>query len=468
MRAQAGVQAEQAVWRAGLLSRRCLLRVGGMGLLGLTLPRLLQARERSPRLPQRIKSVVFLFQFGGPTHLDTFDLKPQAPEQVRGQHRPIATSVPGVSVCEHLPRLAKVMHLVTQVRTLHHRMKNHNPAAYTALTGHEPPVDDIRLRDTLELYPAYGSVVDHLAPNTNAVPTFVAYPYVIRDGAITPGQHASFLGKQHDPFLFTEDPNAPDFRLPELTLPQGMSLARLEDRRRLQQLIARQTRLLDQAAEAAGMDAYYRRALEMLNSRRLREAFDLGAEPEKLRRQYTRTTYGQCCLLARRLVEAGVKFVTVYFSRGIGGQSTTRGGWDTHGFNNTRMYPIIQKYHLPLTDRVLSTFLEDLHSRGLLDETLVVWMGEFGRTPRLNKNVSRDHWPYCYTALLAGGGLKAGYVHGASDRHGAFPDRDPVHVGDLAATLFYLLGIDPATEVYDVAQRPLAIAEGRPVLPLLG
>jgi hypothetical protein len=205
----------------------------------------------------------------------------------------------------------------------------------------------------------------------------------------------------------------------------------------------------------------------MLGSQRVRQAFDLSAEPESIRDRYGRTSYGQSCLLARRLVESGVRFVNVYFSESIGGQSTKGGGWDTHGFNNTRMFPIIHKYHLPLTDQTLPTFLNDLDDRGLLDTTLVVWMGEFGRTPRINNNASRDHWPQCYTALLAGGGVKRGYVHGASDRNGAFPARDLVRPDDLAATMFSLLGIDPETEVFDAANRPLAIAAGRPVNGIL-
>ena len=205
----------------------------------------------------------------------------------------------------------------------------------------------------------------------------------------------------------------------------------------------------------------------MLHSARLREAFDLSAEPARLRDAYGRHTYGQSSLLARRLVEAGTKFITVYFSGSIGGQSTTEGGWDTHGFNNTRMYPIIEKYHLPLTDETLPTFLEDLDSRGLLDTTLVVWMGEFGRTPKINQNVSRDHWPDCYTVLLAGGGVKRGFVYGASDKHGAYPAENPVRPDDLAATMFYLLGIDPATEVRGVGNRPLLIANGKPITGIL-
>jgi len=448
-------------------SRRHLLGVGGLGLLGLTMPRLLQAEATTKGPPSRAKSIVFLYQFGGPSHLETFDMKPGAPEGIRGLHKPMSSSVPGIQVAERLPRMAKVMDKVTLGGSMHHTMKNHNSASYYALTGHAPPVDDIRLKDSLELFPAYGSVVGRLAPLGGEMPTSIAYPYVIRDGSVTPGQHASFLGKVHDPFLFTQDPNSADFSLPELSLPSNLTYARLEQRREIQKLIDAQSGLLEYSGTAKGLDAYYEKALSMLHSTRLRDAFNLSAKPAKVRDQYGRHTYGQSCLLARRLVEAGTKFVTVYFSDSIGGQSTSNGGWDTHGFNNTRMFPIIEKRHLPITDETLPTFLEDLDQRGLLDTTLVVWMGEFGRTPKINANISRDHWPQCYTVLLAGGGVKRGFVYGASDKHGAYPAENPVRPDDLAATMFYLLGIDPHTEVRGVGNRPLLISDGKPVMGVI-
>src|SRR5436190_2467096 len=306
-------------------------------------------------------------------------------------------------------------------------------------------------------------MVDKLAPVLEYMPTVVAYPHVISDGSITPGQHASFLGKRHDPLLVLQDPNSANFNLPELTLPASLTVERLEQRRELQKLIDAQSRMLDYSTAAQGLDAYYEKALAMLNSPKLRKAFDLSAEPDTMREAYGRTTYGQSCLLARRLVEAGVKFVTVYFSNNIGGQSTESGGWDTHGFNNTRMYPIIEKYHLPITNQTLPTFLEDMDSRGLLKDTLVVWMGEFGRTPKINANASRDHWPQCYTAMLAGGGVKRGFIYGASDKNGAYPAENPVRPDDLAATIYQALGIDPHSILRGVGNRPVLAAEGNPV-----
>jgi hypothetical protein len=428
-----------------------------------------QAALATPKNPitPRAKSVIFLYQFGGPSHLDMFDMKPDAPDGIRGPYKPMSSNADGIQVCERLPRVAKVMDKVTLIRSMTHTMKNHNSASYYALTGHEPPSDDIRLKDTPELFPSYGAVVDKLLPGDGEVPTSVAYPYHIRDGSVTPGQRASFLGKVHDPFFFTRDPAAADFALPELSLPADLSVGRLEARRGLQQIIDRQSRMLDHSAAARGLDDYYGRALSMLNSTKLRDAFDLSSEPDALRDQYGRHTYGQSCLLARRLVEAGSKFVTVYFSDTIGGQSTTAGGWDTHGFKNTRMFPIIEQRHLPITEQTLPTLLCDLDSRGMLDETLVVWMGEFGRTPKINSQTSRDHWPQCYTTLLAGGGVKRGYVHGASDKNGAYPARDPVRPDDLAATMFHLLGIDPSTEVRDLGDRPIPISYGKPVTDVM-
>ena len=447
-------------------TRRQLLQVGGAGLFGLSLPGLLAASERSSARKAKARAVIFLHQFGGPSQTDTFDMKPNAPDNIRGEFKPIATRVPGLQVCERLTRFAHVMDKVCVVRSMRHEMKNHNSAAYYSLTGHAPPLDDIRLRDTRDLFPAYGSVVERLAPARPGVPTFVAFPHVLRDGSVTPGQHASFLGKACDPLLVTQDPNDADFRLPELSLPAGVSLERLENRREIQRLIDGQAELLDYSAKARGIDTTYTKALSMLTSPRVRQAFDLSSEPEAVRERYGRTTYGQSCLLARRLVEAGARFVNVYFAASIGGQGST-GGWDTHGFNNKPMYPVLKSHLIPTTEQTVPTLLEDLDSRGLLDDTLVLWMGEFGRSPKINKEAGRDHWPQCYTALLAGGGVKRGFVYGSSDKTGAYPASDPVRPDDLAATVFALLGIDPKAEVQDALNRPLPISSGNPVMGVM-
>jgi hypothetical protein len=444
----------------GYVSRRQLLRAGGLGLFGLALPQALRAASggRKPRA----KSVILLHQYGGPSQYETFDMKPDAPDGVRGDFQPIPSKLPGVPVCERLPRVAGIMDKVCLIRSMQHTMKNHNSAGYYSLTGRAPPLDDQRLRDSVELFPAYGSVVDKFAPARGGMPTFVAYPHRISDGSVTPGQHASFLGKSHDPLFFTQDPNGPGFGLPELQLPGNLSPDRLEHRRAVLKLIDQQTELLDTSATARGLDETYQKAIGLLTSPQVKTAFDLSAEPAKLRDAYGRTTYGQGCLLARRLVEAGVRFVTVYFAASIGGGGPP-GGWDTHGFNKVPMNPVLKDYLLPITDQTLPTLLNDLEDRGLLDSTLVLWMGEFGRTPRINKDAGRDHYPQCYTVLLAGGGVKRGYVHGGSDKIGAYPTGDVVRPDDLAATMYELLGIDPATEMRDALNRPLPIAAGSPV-----
>jgi Protein of unknown function (DUF1501) len=445
------------------LSRRALLRVGTVGIIGMGARGVFGSVRQASSIRTRANAVIFLHQFGGPSHLDTLDMKPDEPTGIRGELQPIATKVPGIRVCELLPRLAAVADKFALVHSMHHSMKSHNPATYYSLTGHVPPIDDIRLRDSLDLFPAYGSVVDKLSLSRADMPSFVAYPHVLRDGSITPGQHASFLGKAHDPFFLAKDPNASDFKLPELSLPANLSLDRLENRRQVLALIDRQSELLEFSATARGIDASYERAITMLTSTRVKKAFDLSAEPPEVREKYGRTTYGQGCLLARRLVEAGAKFVNVYFSDSIGGQDITRGGWDTHGFNNKPMYPVLKKYLIPITDQVLPTLLEDLDARGLLESTLIVWMGEFGRSPRINNMAGRDHWPQCYTALVAGGGTRRGFVYGSSDKTGAYPGSNPVRPDDLAATMFDALGIDPHTEVHDALNRPFPIASGQPI-----
>jgi Protein of unknown function (DUF1501) len=447
-------------------SRRRLLQAGSAGITGLSLPTLLRAAASS-NLSARAKHIILLHQFGGPSHHDTFDMKPDAPSGIRGEFKPIATDQPGLFVTEHLPRFSTVIDRFAQVRSVNHRIKNHNSATYYSLTGHVPPLDDIRLRDTQDLYPAYGSTVAKLKPADDpAIPTFVSYPHVLRDGSVTPGQGASFLGKAYDPFFIGQDPNRTDFRLPELSLPSSMSLDRLDDRRALQQLIDRQTDLSSWSETARGIDAFYSRALTMLSAPKVKRAFNLSEEPARLRDAYGRTTYGQSCLLARRLVEAGVRFVSVYFAPFIGGGN---GGWDTHGNNFTQL----KNRLLPITDQSVPTLIEDLQARGLLDETLVVWMGEFGRSPKIQSTAKfgpdgRDHWPFCYTVLFAGGGIIPGAVHGSSDRIGAYPATEPVSPDDIAATMFWALGIDPATEVVDTLGRPLPIAAGKPITRLFG
>lgn len=449
-----------------LSNRRTLLRIGGLGLAGICLPASLRAETRgtgslaNPKLRSRAKNVIFLHQHGGPSHIDTFDMKPEAPAGIRGEFSPIASSLTGVPVCEHLPRWAEMLHLWGQVRSVHHKMKNHNSAGYYCLTGKAPPTDDQRLRDSLELYPAYGSVVSKfLGPVEKGIPPFVAFPHIVRDGSITPGQHASYLGKRFDPFFFGSDPNSSSFALPELELPASVDLARLGRRRELMNIVDAQLGLKHQSSIASGMDQFQQQALSILSAPGLKQALDLSQEPERLRDAYGRTTYGQSCLLARRLIEAGTRFVTVYFSSSIGGKGSE--GWDTHQDNFTDL----KNRLLPVTDQTVPTLIADLRSRGLLEETLVIWMGEFGRGPKIGDRdgKGRNHWPECYTIMMTGGGVRGGAIYGSSDNQGAFPATDPVRPEDIAATLYWSLGIDPKSEVIDTQSRPLPISLGAPL-----
>ncbi|HEV3384931.1 MAG TPA: DUF1501 domain-containing protein [Gemmata sp.] len=445
--------------------RRAALRIGGASLLGLTFPQMLAAAN-SPKakLKATAKSVIFLHQWGGPGQHETFDPKPEAPDNVRGWYGATKTKLPGIIFGERIPKLAAMADKLTVIRCLQHTMKNHNSAGYYSLTGVAPPTDDQRLRDSIELFPAYGSIVDKLAPARAGIATFVSFPHVIADGSITPGQHASFLGKAHNPLFVNQDPNKPDFTLPELTLPENLSVQRLENRRDILKLIDDQSDLLETSLIAQGLDESYQKAVAMLTSPRFKQAFDLSREDKKTRERYGRTTYGQSCLLARRAVEAGAKFVNVYFSRAIGGKGQ---GWDYHGFNKESVTGRLDEL-LPMTDQTLPALLTDLEERGLFDDVMVVWVGEFGRTPRINTtNGGRDHWPQCYCAVVAGGGAKKGYVHGSSDKLGSYPTTTVARPEDLAATMFEALGINAETEIADKLNRPLPIARGKAISEVL-
>jgi hypothetical protein len=438
------------------VSRRQMLQVGALGTLGLSLPAALRAEARSG-LKARAKSVIFLHQFGGPAHQDTFDMKPDAPQGVRGEFKPIASSLPGLSVCELLPRLSRVMHNFTVVRSVHHTIGAHNSATYYSLTGHTPQVDIVSATASASDFPAYGSVVSKLGPSTKRVPTFVALPWMIADGVFrTPGQFAGYLGKEHDPLFITKDPNSRNFSVEDLMLPIEVPLARVSSRRALRSGLAAHSELNQSIAAVRGLDAYQQKALSLLTSSETQRAFDIDAEDPRLRDRYGRTSYGQSVLMARRLVEAGVRFVTVFYSPGIN-------GWDTHSDN----FKDLRDKLLPDTDRTVPTLIEDLDSRGLLDETLVVWTGEMGRSPKINKSAGREHWPQCYTILMAGGGMKRGFIYGASDSTAAYPKDHPCTPDDISATMFYCMGIDPATELRNHLDQPVPVSRGMPIMPLL-
>jgi hypothetical protein len=451
------------------LTRREVLRAGAVGLGGLTLPALLQRQEvaLASALPtsvrRRARSAILLFLSGGPSHLDMFDLKPAAPAEIRGTFRPVATSVPGMQISEHLPRLARLARRYAIVRSVSHGNSNHPAAAYWMMVGspiQRPAPQGISM--SREDRPHPGSVLGMLRPARRGLPTFVMVPEAISPvGPERPGQHAGFLGAAFDPYRVNSDPNRSDFSPGVLGPTPLVSARRLDNRRQLLAEVSRQARHLEEAAAARTLDPYYTRAFDLISSAAAQRAFDIVAEPPASRDRYGRHIFGQSCLLARRLVEAGVRLVHVNWVRhdnGAGGQ-----GYDSHrdhlNWARTEL--------LPPTDAALSALIEDLHERGLLEETLVILMGEFGRTPRFNNIGGRDHWPHCFSVVMAGGGIRGGQVHGASDRIGACPASCPVSPQDLTATLFHCLGIDPHATIYDLQHRPYALVEGAAVSALL-
>jgi hypothetical protein len=445
---------DAATTRSLILGRRGFLGAGVLGALGALFDRLARAEPRvvAGGSPARIRSCILIFYYGRPSHLDTWDMKPGAPSEVRGPFRPIATSVPGLWVSEHLPRSARVMDRVAILRGLHHPMTNHNAAAFTALSGRNPAKGDLELlANDRNDPPCLGSLLSHELPEQRGLPTFVALPHVMHNVVRLPGQGAGFLGSAHDPFQVASDPSGPDFRLDELELPSGVSVDRLARR---EGLLSR----VEAGLTADQHDPARAKAVRLLHSDAVRRAFRLDREDPRTRDRYGRSKHGQSLLLARRLVEADVRFITVY-DHEVNGDLAN---WDSH----SNIFPRLKTDLLPPADQGFAALVEDLSSRGLLDSTLVIGLGEFGRTPKVNAQAGRDHWPYCYSAVLCGGGVRGGTVHGASDKLGAYPDRDGVTPGDLAATVLWRFGLDPATEIRDLADRPYRSAEGQPLKSL--
>lgn len=421
------------------LGRREFLASAAAGL-GIGAARSAAAADR------RIRSCILVFFYGGPSHLDTFDPKPNAPAEIRGEYRTIPTAVPGVRVGEHLPRTAAVMNRLALVRSLHHPMRNHNSAAAEALTGRTPAGGDQELlTDDPRGLPTLGSAVGYALGARAHVLPYVALPYTLYNVVQLPGQTPGLLGGAHDRFQVEADPSNPNFHVEALAA--GGDITGRSDL--LHRLDATH---LPGAAERAGTTRD--RALRLIGEAGVRPLFDLAAEPPKVRDRYGRHRLGQSLLLARRLVEGGVNFVSVYDGQRNGQEAN----WDSHEKLFSR-----HKQLIPPADQGLSALVEDLETRGLLDSTLVVAMGEFGRTPKVNGSAGRDHWPDCYTAVLAGGGVVGGTVYGASDKIGAYPSLDPVTPADVAATIFWRFGFDPASEVRDQTGRPFRLSDGDPL-----
>jgi hypothetical protein len=425
------------------VSRRALLQVGSLGAVGLSLADLLRLQSaRAAEPAPTAKSVILLWLWGGPSHLDTFDLKPKAPVEYRGPYAPIETSANGVQVCELLPQLAKRADKYAIIRSLHHASNDHGIGGTIGLTGAQTggaslggPIVPGRLQ------PTHGSIVARVLGPGEKLPRFITVGGHLHQGkkAIT-GEGASYLGPLYDPFRLDYDPEE-GVKLPQLKLLDGVSASGLGSRRDLLAALDGLTRRLDHSrgnTSVAQLDSHYQQAFSLLTTGTAQAVFDVGREPEKLRERYGRYRFGQCCLLARRLVEAGVRFVQVNWSSHVEPvEDTGDGGWDMHDRN----FQIFQDRHSWMLDQTLSALLDDLAERGLLSETVVVAKGEFGRTPKINNKAGRDHWEKCYSALVAGGGLKGGQVIGASDRHAEHPVSRAVTPADLFATVLRQIGI---------------------------
>jgi hypothetical protein len=426
-------------------TRRSWLQLGGLGLLGLSLPRLLAAGRQKAG---PVRSCVLFLLHGGPSQLDIWDMKPAAPAEVRGEFRPAATRVPGLRITEHLPRLAKQAHRFSIVRSMTHTAINHNAATYFVTTGNPPPREQIAFTPTENDFPHLGAQVALGRPVRGSVPAAVSLPDPVSDGPYTcPGQNGGFLGAACAPFTVLGDPNEDDFVVGGLH--EVVQDRRMADRRTLLRALDRGLGRIAEDRRVEELGRYQQQAISLLTSSATRRAFDIRAEPDRVRESYGRHKYGQSLLMARRLVEAGVRLVTVYWG---GRVNNPVPHWDTHFNNNRRLRDEL----LPPFDQCFSAFLEDLAQRGLLETTLVVCMGEFGRTPRFGQftgngvnETGRDHWAQCYSLVIAGGALPGGRVIGRSDRFAAYPADDPVTPQTLAASLLHALGVDPARKVRD-------------------
>lgn len=463
------------------LSRRDLLHAGGLGLVGgfFGLPDL-AATERSTTLRARAKSVIFLFLHGGAATQDMWDMKPAAPTDVRGEFKPITTSAPGIQICEHLPRMARWMHRAALVRSVSHKAGCHN--VVPTFTGFTEQVPDQNIANPNHP-PSQGSVCEFLKDPLDDHPAYVCLPNHLGwgEGGRRPGIYGGFLGRKFDPLcgecnpIYDKGVNFKDRAkpvplrgqptLPNSVLQDGITLDRLDGRHSLLDQIDHVARRLDTQPATSQYGRTRDRAFGLFGSPRLRDAFDLEREDARLRDRYGRTLFGQSVLTARKLVGAGTRFVNVFWDNYAPRMQSLDFGWDTHEVN----FLTLRQSYLPWLDQTYSALMEDLDARGMLDETLVVTISDFGRTPRVNATAGRDHWTYCYSVMLAGGGIRGGTVYGASDAQAAFVKDNPVGPADICATIYECLGIDPDMLIYDRAGRPLPVAlGGKPIRDILG
>jgi hypothetical protein len=417
--------------------RRDFLKIGTAGLFGLTLPDLLRLETHGARSGRTAKGVILIWLGGGPSTIDMWDLKPDAPANIRGEFKQIATKITGIQISEHLPKMAKLMDQCAIVRSIHHSVPDHGVGTVWMMTGNKPA-------QTLK-YPSLGSLCAKLLPAQPGVPPYITFGNSGAGGA-------GYLGTAFNPFQV--EGSGATMRVRGVSLPQGFTLKDLEDRNKLLEEMDEPFKALDQSSDTvSGLDRFHQQALDVLRADKTKKAFDLNSEPGEVRAKYGSDSFGNGVLASRRLIEAGVRFVTV-----------TLGGWDTHGQNFTQL----KQRLLPQVDRTLSALIEDLATKKLLDSTLVYCAGEFGRTPKINGGAGRDHWARSMAVLLAGGGIKGGHVHGSTDANGMGPNKEPCTPDDLAATIFHCLGLDSHHEVISTTGRPMSLfREGKVIEKLV-
>ena len=423
------------------ISRRTALRAGALGVVGLTLADLLRLEALAAPGGQhpRAKSVILLWLWGGPSHLDTFDMKPKAPLEYRGPYAPIATSVPGIQICELLPQLARRADRYAIIRSLHSTSNDHGIAGTVGLTGSEAGGASLGGQvQPGQVQPNHGAIVSRVLGFDPATPRFVTLGGHLHQGKKPiRGEGGGTVGSLHDPFRLDYDPEA-GVKIPQLNLLDGLSTDGLVSRSQLRTALDELTRQVDHSPQIERLDQFRQQAYSLLTSPAARQVYDLSLEPDELRTKYGRFRFGQCCLMARRLIEAGVRFVQVNWSSHVEPvEDTGDGGWDMHDRN----FQQFQDRHAWMLDQSLSALLDDLDQRGLLSETIVAAVGEFGRTPKINGKAGRDHWEHCYSALVAGGGLKVGQTIGESDARGEYPANRPLTPADLFRTALHQIGI---------------------------
>ncbi len=454
------IDARKAVQFCDGMTRRDFLHAGALASLGLTLPNFFQMKAMGAVDPTKDVNGIFLFLVGGPSQLDTFDMKPDAPAEIRGPYKPIKTNCPDIQISEIFPNVAKHADKFSIVRTLNHK------AAGVHDTGHQMMQTGRLFQNGME-HPHAGCVLGYLRGGREGMPPHIMMPRPIgpTGGNMPHGQNAGFLGKSHDPFILNAEPHLADFKVPDLLPPDYISAVRIERRRKLRDIVDASVKQLEENPDARLLDENFQQAYTLMSSENAREAFDLSKEPAELREAYGDNKFGQSCLLARRLIERGVRFVTINMFETVFNEIT----WDIHGSAPFSPIECYQDLVGPMFDHGYSSLLNDLHQRGMLDNTLVVAMGEFGRTPKTNPAGGRDHWPQVWSILMAGGGVQGGRIVGKTDEIGAYPVERPVSPAEVVATTYECLGIDLETELPGPGARPIPVVDYgvKPITELL-